>query len=325
MFTVLREDLENTGADFVRARACEREESADRHDVTSLDRDSGTSQAETTTSVSTSEISNEMPVVTDQVEPSAEAAETVTLLSLPDPGERSCTLVTRGTTEYERYLQGLVMRGCAPYPKYETAVSIWCCMFGTDFLRKNNVAFHSFCDYEDDWVASIRAFAAADKVCFESRTVYCWRVHAASESHNRVAHDRYIEDFYEKYCAMRTFLLDAIKGTYLDKNARMAFERELQKRAILWNLSNETGRGIEGRRRGESTATVKEVVAAEREHGLNPGMVTHPISTTGYGVSGAKKFYHKLREAFLTFLLLHHMEGAAVYLNSSLLHGRWHI
>jgi hypothetical protein len=198
-------------------------------------------------------------------------------------------------------------------------------MFKTEVLRRNGIYFESFCDYEDDWIASIKIFLASDIVCFEDRTVYCWRVHNASESHNRVAKDRYIEDFYRKYCSLRKFLLDSVAETDLTERERKAFERELQKRAMLWTLSNETGRGIEGRTVNDSTKVLKEVVSREKAAGLCKGLITHSISTTGYGVSGAKRIYHKLREAFLTFLIINNMEGAAVKLNKKYLHGRWHI
>jgi glycosyltransferase involved in cell wall biosynthesis len=273
MFTVLREDIEITGADFVRAKAAE---STDGNTVW-------------------------------------------------DGGTRSRVVVKRDSLEHKRYLQGLVMGSLAPHQEYRTGWSIWCCMFRTDFLRKNNIHFLSYLDYEDDWMVSVNALAAADTVCFEDRTVYCWRVHASSESHNRITHDRYIDDFYEKYCSFREFLLDAVRDTEPGKKEMAAFERELQKRALLWDLSNETGRGIEGRSIGESTVEVKKTVAWERKRGIKRGIVTHSLTTTGLGVSFAKKLYHKLREAFVTFLLLHHMEGAAVYLNHKILHGRWHI
>jgi hypothetical protein len=232
--------------------------------------------------------------------------------------------VQKGSAEYDYYLQGLVMRGVAPRPEYQISVTIWSCMFRTEFLREHAIRFESFCDYEDDWITCIRAFRAANTVCLESRTVYVWRIHDQSESHNRIVHDRYIEDFYEKYSRMRAFLLESVAQTGLSERERFVFERELQKEGILWTLSNETGRGISGRTIAQSVTVVKQTVQAERDRGFYRGMVTHPLSTTGYGVSRVKRNYHIVREAFLTFLLLHHMEGAAVRLNKKLLHGRWH-
>jgi hypothetical protein len=140
-----------------------------------------------------------------------------------------------------------------------------------------------------------------------------------------VAKDRYIDDFYRKYCSLRKFLLDSVAETGLTERERKVFSRELQKRAMLWTLSNETGRGIEGRTIEDSVVIVKEAAAKEKAAGLYRGLITHSISTTGYGVSGAKKLYHKLREALLTFLIINNMESVAVKLNKKYLHGRWHI
>lgn len=273
MFEVMREDMEKTGADMVKAGA-----------------------------------SRKVNGVEENIE-----------------STRGQIVLKNGTDTYNHYLQALVMCGRAPHPEYEVSVSIWSCLFRTEFLKVNGICFESFCDYEDDRIACIKAFKLAKVVCLESRTVYCWRVHTQSESHNRIVRDKYIENFYEKYCRLNAFFRDAVAETGLTKQEMEVFEREMQKRAILWNLSNETGRGIDGRTLLESEAIVKTVVQAEREKGLHKGMVTYPLSTTGYGVSGGKKIYHLVRESFLMFLLLHHMEGAAVRMNKKYLHGRWHL
>lgn len=273
MFAVMREDIENTQADMVKANA------------------------------------------TQSVNGIEESEET----------KRSQIVLKNGTETYNHYLQSLVMCGRAPHPECEVSVSIWSCLFRTEFLKENGIRFESFCDYEDDRIVCIKAFKKAGTVCLESRTVYCWRVHAQSESHNRIVHDRYIENFYEKYCKLNHFFHNAVADTGLTEQETDIFSREMQKRAILWNLSNETGRGIEGRDLRESEQIVKAVVQAERKKGLYKGMITHPLSTTGYGVFGGKKMYHLIREGFLMFMLLHHMEGAAVHINKKFLHGRWHL
>ncbi len=224
MFAVMKEDMEMTGADFVKAGA------------------------------------------TQSVNGVEEAGMSA----------RRQTVVRKDSDVYHRYLQALAMRGVAPTPEYEVSVSIWSCLFRTELLRSNEIIFESFCDYEDDWVACIKAFRKAKVVCLESRTVYCWRVHEQSESHDRVARDRYIENFYARYCRLNTFVQAAVEETGLTDREHMVFAREMQKRAILWTLSNETGRGICGRTLPESEAVVKHVVQSERENGLYSGMIRPP-------------------------------------------------
>lgn len=238
---------------------------------------------------------------------------------------RGQLVLKNGSERYCHYLQSLVMRGCSPHPEYKVPGSIWSFLFKTEFLRRNAIRFESFCDYEDDWIVCIKAYRSAKVICLEKRTVYCWRVHNQSESHDRVMRDRYIEDFYAKYCKLSTFMQESVAETGLTAKQHMDFARELQKRALLWTLSNETGRGICGRMPEESKAAVKAAVLAERKSGFRKGMVLVPLSTTGYRVSKGKKLYHIFRESCLTFLLLHHMEGAAVFINKRFFHGRWHI
>lgn len=273
MFAILKEDIENTGADFVQAGASECIDGVIREERT----------------------------------------------------ERGQIVLKNGSERYCHHLQSLVMRGCSPHPEYRVPGSIWSFLFRTEFLRSNDIRFESFCDYEDDWIVCIKAYRSAKVICLEKRTVYCWRVHAQSESHNRVMHDRYIEDFYAKYCRLNAFMQEAVAGTGLTGEQQRVFDRELQKRALLWTLSNETGRGIHGRSMEESKAAVKSAVLAERKKGLQRGIILVPLSTTGYRVPKGKKMYHILREAALTFLLLNHMEDAAIYMNKKFLHGRWHI
>ncbi|MBO5068967.1 MAG: glycosyltransferase [Roseburia sp.] len=273
MFSIVKEDIEKTGADFVQAGASE-----------CID---GVVRAEQTM--------------------------------------RGQIVLKNGSERYCHYLQSLVMRGCSPHPEYKVPGSIWSFLFRTEFLRDNDIRFESFCDYEDDWIVCIKAYRSAKVICLEKRTVYCWRVHNQSESHNRILRDRYIEDFYARYCRLNAFMQEAVAGTGLTTKQHRFFAREMQKRALLWTLSNETGRGIRGRSMEESKAAVKTAVLSERKKGFQKGIVLVPLSTTGYRVSRGKKLYHILRETCLTFLLLHHMEGAAIYLNKKFLHGRWHI
>lgn len=91
------------------------------------------------------------------------------------------------------------------------------------------------------------------------------------------------------------------------------------------DLSNETGRGIAGRTEKESIAVMRHVVQEEKRNGIYPEINQNTLSITGYGMTGLKYKYHVFRDKFLTFLLLHHMIPAAVWLNKKVLHGRWHV
>ena len=93
------------------------------------------------------------------------------------------------------------------------------------------------------------------------------------------------------------------------------FAGELQKEAMLWGLSNETGRGIKNRTIRQSTKVMKVITRTERKNGITKGMLMRPLPISIYGQRGIKKAYCKFRDIFLTGLLLYYMEGLAVILN----------
>lgn len=272
MFTVLKEDLIQTGADYVKAHAS---------------------------------------AVKDGIEQSyCEIRKQICLIN--------------GTVDYQHFLQTLIMRDVSSYPECNISPSIWSCMFRTDFLRKKEMSFWAFCDYEDDWLFNIKAFINADKICLETRTVYGWRINQLSESHNRIFKDKYIHDFYKRHNQLQEFLWESLKEAQLTEKETLRFKREMQKQVLLWGLSNETGRGIKQNTVRESTRIMKNIVAQERKKGICKGINRHALSTSTSGGTGVKWLFYIFRDKLLTFLLLHHLEGLAVRVNKKYLHGRWH-
>lgn len=245
--------------------------------------------------------------------------------SRADDQEQSAKYISRGDEAYPHYIQTLVMRGLVDYPDCKITGSVWCCMFRTDFLRENNISFYRFCDYEDDWIFLTLALVQAERFCVEKKTVYTWNIREDSESHNRKVNDRYLDDFYEKHKLLRAFFWEALKNANLDAAMEERFGCELQKQALLWSLSNETGRGISKHTADESIDTLKKVVAKEKEDGIYRKLNRFPLYISVAGSHGIKRVYYTWRDKLLTFLMLHRQVGAAVFLNRRLLHGRWHI
>jgi glycosyltransferase involved in cell wall biosynthesis len=234
-------------------------------------------------------------------------------------------LVERGTGIYAQYLKTLVMRGLVHDPDCEVSGSVWCCMFRTEFLRENNISFYRFCDYEDDWIFLILAMVHAERFCIEPKTVYSWVVRRDSESHGRAAKDRYLEDFYEKHRLLRAFFWEALKQAPPTSKEAERFDCELQKQALLWSLSNETGRGIQKHTEQESVDIMTHVVETEKGDGICRRINRHPLYISVAGTRGWKRCYYALRDKLLTFLLLHGQIPLAVRLNRRVFHGRWHI
>lgn len=255
-----------------------------------------------------------------------QAGTTWVIKGVPEKSETSqkINVLDKGTLEYQYHLQSLVMQDMSPHPECKMVGAIWSCIFKTAFLRENEITFYCFCDYEDDWIFCIQAFLAAKRVCLESKIVYGWRVHEQSESHNRTINDRYLDNFYQNHQRMRAFFWKALEEAGLTEQEKARYAIELQKQAILWSLSNETGRGIQKHTIKESTAIMKKVMKEEKSRGICKDLNKYALSISSFKASGWKLRYYLFRDHFLTFLLLHRMEGAAVWLNKKVMHGRWH-
>lgn len=160
----------------------------------------------------------------------------------------------------------------------------------------------------------------AKSFVYDRRPLYVWNENPESESRNRIYNDRYIEDFYTKFCGFKQFMLEAVKTEGIPEDNLKRFSIELQKSCLLWNLSNETGRGIIK----DSIRIVKEAVNKEKETGILKGINNDPLTVSVYGASGVKKIYYSIRDRFLTFCMLNNMCIVAVLMNKCLLHGRYH-
>lgn len=233
-------------------------------------------------------------------------------------------VLKKGTKEYQNSFSALIVRGDVIHTSNKVDCNIWNKIYRLDFLRENHMKFQTFLDYEDDWLFVIEAMKYAKAVTVRKQAVYIWRTNEESESRNRIEHDKYLENFYEKHCGLREFLLAALEVSGIDRKLYLMFEGELQKETLLWGLSNETGRGIENRTILQSTEVMKNIVKQERSMGIKKGMLKRPLPISIYGQHGLKKAYYVFRDVFLTFLLLNHLEKLAVVLNKKVLHGRWH-
>ena len=143
-------------------------------------------------------------------------------------------VLKKGTKEYEESYGALILRGNVIQTSKKIDCNIWNKIYRLDFLRKNQIWFHTFLDYEDDWLFVINALKYAKSVTLRKKVVYAWREHEESESRNRVVKDKYLENFYEKHCALKEFLLESLREVSLAERYDMQFEGELQKETRLW-------------------------------------------------------------------------------------------
>ena len=241
-----------------------------------------------------------------------------------DKSDDIVNVLKKGTYEYEESYAALILRGDIIQANNKIDCNIWNKIYRLDFLRKYQIVFHTFLDYEDDWIFVINAMRYAKNITLRKKIVYIWRQNEASESRNRIIKDKYLENFYKKHCELREFLLDSLGEISLSDDYKKIYEGELQKETLLWGLSNETGRGILNRTINQSTSIMKSIVQQEKKYGIRKGMLIRPLPVSIYGQQGVKKLYYIFRDILLTYLLLNHMERLAVVLNKKIMHGRWH-
>lgn len=86
--------------------------------------------------------------------------------------------------------------------------TLWKCIFRVDFLRKHEMHFQRFVDYEDDWLFVTEAFCHADTVVTVSHTGYYWRVNKDSRSHRNPM----LHSIGDKYTRLDNWVM-----SYLDR------------------------------------------------------------------------------------------------------------
>lgn len=79
--------------------------------------------------------------------------------------------------------------------------SLWKCIFRKNFLQQNQIKFHRFVSYEDDWIFVTETLAKADNVISRSMTGYYWRVNEISESNAA----KYVDNILEKLNELDTY------------------------------------------------------------------------------------------------------------------------
>lgn len=238
-----------------------------------------------------------------------------------------CTHICRDDEIWKYIVWDAAMRNLAPVygeGMVSVAAAVWTNLFRVSFIKKNGIRFKRFLDYEDDLLFMIDVMKYAESFVYDKRPLYVWNENPGSESRNRIINDRYIEDFYNKFCDFREFMLDSINTEGLPEDNLKRFSIELQKSCLLWNLSNETGRGIKDRRVKNSIQIVKKVVKKEKEAGIIKGINKEPLGISVFGARGIKRTYYSFRDKFLTFCMIKNMCAVAVLMNKYLLHGRYH-
>lgn len=102
---------------------------------------------------------------------------------------------------------------------YNYSWTIWNCIYKSKIIKKNNILFHKFVNYEDDFLFNFDFALNSKKISFINHNVYYWRQNFESESHVK----KYVTNFAEKNEMFNNYIVEYMK------NKNIQFDTE------LWN------------------------------------------------------------------------------------------
>ena len=113
--------------------------------------------------------------------------------------------------------------------------NIWNCMYERQYLKKFNIKFFKYIDYEDDLLFNLEVYKNIEKISYTNMIVYYWRKNLKSTSNSK----RYIENYWVKASKLKEYYLTVLtKCQLIDKNYRYFISR-INERLFLDYLYNE--------------------------------------------------------------------------------------
>ena len=86
---------------------------------------------------------------------------------------------------------------------FQVPVTIWNCIFRTQFLRNNDIHFRSSVTYEDDWVFVGTVLSYCSCLVVTPKAYYSWTINPQSRSHTSV----FIPNYFSKRSQHRELML----------------------------------------------------------------------------------------------------------------------
>lgn len=112
--------------------------------------------------------------------------------------------------------------------------SIWNGIYRREMLDANSIIFHSFVDYEDDWLFIISNLFAAKRLLVTKDAYYCWSINPLSESHSR----KYIPDFYTKRKTLYEWVDRIVDQLPVSREKVMSYREKVKTQTVLWGFYN---------------------------------------------------------------------------------------
>lgn len=121
-------------------------------------------------------------------------------------GMMAAALLTRGAIDFS-FPHGIIPN------------TVWNCIFSKEVIMENNVSFHSFVDFEDDWVFLIEFLSKCSKIVLKTSHYYSWNVSSNSKSHTI----KYVDCMFEKRVRLKTWVKEKIDRRYISEDVENIF------------------------------------------------------------------------------------------------------
>ena len=112
---------------------------------------------------------------------------------------------------------------------FQVPVTIWNCIFSTQFLRNNGIHFRSSVTYEDDWVFVGTVLSYCSCLVVTPKAYYSWTINPQSRSHTSV----FIPNYFSKRSQHRELMLTTAARSGGAKKELEAFAHILDAQTIV--------------------------------------------------------------------------------------------
>lgn len=118
---------------------------------------------------------------------------------------------------------------------------IWNCLYKNSIIKKYNLRFFNFFEYEDDMLFNIEYIKRTKKIATISSNVYCWRQEKASTNKRK----RYTKNILEKDESLKKYLVENLKALNIDNKKVVEYSANLLQSSFIRYFDYECYNNVE--------------------------------------------------------------------------------
>lgn len=113
--------------------------------------------------------------------------------------------------------------------------TIWKCMIKNECIKRNQIRFMRYVNFEDDWLFLLNVLACSQKIVTVSEVLYYWRINPNSETYMA----KYVENMYNKDICVERHIVDIMKKCGIDQNYIDLFHKHYSCSRYIRLIENE--------------------------------------------------------------------------------------